>query len=480
LWLYGDAGAGKSAIAQTLAEIFASEKQLLGSFFFSRNDPQRATHDSLVATIAYQAATTIPQLAEPIISAVDRDPRIFDKTLQTQLTTLIIDPLNAIKACSPPSGDSIPHFLIIDGLDECTNRQIHRHLLEVLSEAVRSHHLKVLIASRPETEILSAFNALTEVSTRLALDATEFKSDDDISFLLKSTFQKIKVTHPHKSFIPESWPSDDILDALVQKSSGKFIYPSTVTKYISSERHKPVERLKIVLGLKPPSSDNDLPFAELDALYRHIFFTIPKDNLDQVLFTLGVLVSCPPVSQDSGFSWNTTWLISSFLFLEPGDLEFLLGDLSSILKCSDQVDDETDYETKTIQISHASVADFLLDPQRSKEFHISKPQLYTQMARTCLQHLNVGIPDHAHQWNSESFCQQNEMMFFSFEILPEVLERASLTMELREDISQLSLMSTLQSYRLRKPKVWFDSHDLIRFALKFVYQLENLVSSYHC
>ena len=84
MWLYGDAGAGKSAIAQTLAECFASEKRLLGSFFFSRNDPQRATHYPLVATIAYHAATTVPQLAEPILSAVDRDPRIFDKTLQTR------------------------------------------------------------------------------------------------------------------------------------------------------------------------------------------------------------------------------------------------------------------------------------------------------------------------------------------------------------------------------------------------------------
>lgn len=475
MWLYGDAGAGKSAIAQTLAEIFASEKRLLGSFFFSRNDPQRATHDPLVATIAYQAATTIPQLAEPIISAVDRDPRIFDKTLQTQLTTLIIDPLNAIKARSPPLGDSIPHFLIIDGLDECTNRQIHRHLLEVLSEAARSHRLKVLIASRPETEILSAFNALTEVSTRLALDATKFKSNDDICFLLKSTFQKIKAAHPHKSFIPESWPSDDVLNALVQKSSGKFIYPSTVAKYISSERHKPVERLKIVLGLKPPSSDNDLPFAELDALYRHIFFTIPKENLDRVLFILGVLVSHPPTgSQSNEFPWETMWWISSFLFMEPGDLEFLLGDLSSILKCGDQAN----YEKKKIQITHASVTDFLLDPRRSKEFHISKPQLYAQIARTCLRHLNVGMPEPAHQRNS--LCQQNRMMFFSFEILPEVLKRASLTKELREDISRFSLMSALQSYRLRKPRVWLDSYNLIGIALEFVYQLENLVSSCHC
>lgn len=40
-WLYGPAGAGKSAIAQTFAERCAEIDAFLASFFFSRSDPKR-------------------------------------------------------------------------------------------------------------------------------------------------------------------------------------------------------------------------------------------------------------------------------------------------------------------------------------------------------------------------------------------------------------------------------------------------------
>lgn len=61
MWIYGPAGAGKSAIAQTIAEMCEEEMILLASFFFSRNDPSRSNVDHLIATIAYQTALNLPQ-----------------------------------------------------------------------------------------------------------------------------------------------------------------------------------------------------------------------------------------------------------------------------------------------------------------------------------------------------------------------------------------------------------------------------------
>ncbi|PPQ75498.1 hypothetical protein CVT25_012039, partial [Psilocybe cyanescens] len=49
LWLYGPAGAGKSAIAQTFAELCAEKNFLLASFFFSRSDSRRNNDKALVA-----------------------------------------------------------------------------------------------------------------------------------------------------------------------------------------------------------------------------------------------------------------------------------------------------------------------------------------------------------------------------------------------------------------------------------------------
>ncbi|KAF9550457.1 hypothetical protein CPC08DRAFT_823323 [Agrocybe pediades] len=54
LWLKGSAGAGKSAIARSVAKRGSKEGVLLGTFFFGADDATRNHVGSLVATLAYQ------------------------------------------------------------------------------------------------------------------------------------------------------------------------------------------------------------------------------------------------------------------------------------------------------------------------------------------------------------------------------------------------------------------------------------------
>jgi Mrp family chromosome partitioning ATPase len=60
LWLSGAAGAGKSAIAQNLAEHFHSKGLLIASFFFGRSDSTRNHARSLVSTMVYQLYSLLP------------------------------------------------------------------------------------------------------------------------------------------------------------------------------------------------------------------------------------------------------------------------------------------------------------------------------------------------------------------------------------------------------------------------------------
>ncbi len=53
-WLNGAAGAGKSAICQSIAERCIRHGILVASFFFFRTDNSRNTIDRLVATLVYQ------------------------------------------------------------------------------------------------------------------------------------------------------------------------------------------------------------------------------------------------------------------------------------------------------------------------------------------------------------------------------------------------------------------------------------------
>src|ERR1700678_3367474 len=93
LWPCGPAGAGKSAIAKKIAELAAEKDLLIASFFFSRTSPTRGTKDRLIATLAYQLALSIPDTRTHIEDAIERDPAVFKKNIQTQVDALLIKPL---------------------------------------------------------------------------------------------------------------------------------------------------------------------------------------------------------------------------------------------------------------------------------------------------------------------------------------------------------------------------------------------------
>ncbi len=100
----------------------------------------------------------------------------------------------------------------------------------------------------------------------------KYLPDVDILRFLKDKFVEIKETHPLADMIDPRWPAEQDIHKLVAKSSGQFIYASVVIKFLSSPSQHPAQRLEIVQGLQP--AGNDTPFAQLDALYRHIFSTV--------------------------------------------------------------------------------------------------------------------------------------------------------------------------------------------------------------
>jgi NACHT domain len=116
MWLFGSAGAGKSAIAKKIAELAAEKGLLIGTFFFSRISPKRNSKDRLIPTLVYQLAQSIPDTRAYIEDAIERDPAIFNKNLQTQIDTLFIKPFQFASAQIP-----LAKLIIIDGLDECTD-----------------------------------------------------------------------------------------------------------------------------------------------------------------------------------------------------------------------------------------------------------------------------------------------------------------------------------------------------------------------
>jgi hypothetical protein len=386
LWLYGPAGAGKSAIAQTIAELLEEVGLLAAAFFFSRNAAGRDDKTPLIATLVYQLIISIPEIRVYVLAALEQDPALFSRSIQAQIQALIIKPLNAVATDETlaPILVSRPRLIILDGLDECRTTSSQMHILNALSTAVKHLHIPLcfLIASRPEQDIRQAFNdqsSLGSLSFSIALDDT-YRPHRDIEVYLQSTFDEIKRNHPSRAHIPTLWPSSEDIRRLVNKSSGQFIFASTVAKYVNSHRHWPPDRLKVIFGQSEPGQET--PFAELDSLYHLILSSvIDTEKLKDVLM---FLLFQP--FQNSPWSRKTTVSIERFLFYRPGELDMILTDVHSIIYVPPPGD-----KFGEPRFFHASLPDFLLDRSRSKDLFLDQGAAYAKLTGLAVKHINNPI-----------------------------------------------------------------------------------------
>jgi len=343
-WITGAAGAGKSAIGRSICERCAEEGTLLASFFFGSNDSTRSHSRSLVATLAYQICSLNSAIRQAISNAIDHDPLIFTRSLRTQFSSLVISPLFSTFANEPHSA---PCLIVIDGLDECQDIDSQRNVLDTIlyASTLSQIPLRFLVCSRPENQIVNFFSSQKAQDTlfRIFL-GEEYSPMEDIKLYLWDRFKAIKEGHIFKSMIPSTWPREAHVERIAWQSSGQFIYAATVVLYVESSHYRPHQRLDAVLGLHPPFKD--LPFAELDALYKHILDTAEDQALVVDILMFPVIYHA--MDMDT---------IEEVLALEEGEVEVLLSYFGSIVQISGM--------HGKVSLLHKSFSDFLLDARRS-------------------------------------------------------------------------------------------------------------------
>jgi len=379
LWLYGAAGAGKSAIAHTLAEICETCGWLVASFFFWKTAGERNNANRFVATIAHQVALAIPASRELIATAVDYNPFIFEQSVDVQLKTLIIEPLEQLFSAGMIF-DISPLVIIIDGLDECQRNNVQSGIVKSLVAAFCHSPLRIriLVASRPEVYLQSTFNSSSVQPhlSRLAL-SDEYSAHGDIYKFLEDSFNKIRREHPLASYIPSSWPSPDVLRELTRRSSGQFVFASTTVKYIGGDPHQlPHRRLDVIRCLQPPRGEKDMPYAELNSLYHYVLSNV--DHIEAVKLVLGTLIVVNPEVGAYDLGVHSTHEMDKWLFWQPGESEACLSQVASLIEC------DTDGR---ISILHASLSDFLLDPSRSHQFYMCRESVLGDSAALGLRHV---------------------------------------------------------------------------------------------
>lgn len=386
LWLRGAVGVGKTAVVRTICETLNEQGRLAGDFFFCRVGGISKAN-TLFATIACQLAIAAPEIRQKIHEAFEVDPTVIYKAIEVQLRKLIVEPLLCLFQNHP---ETLPFVIAIDGLDECQSRRDQCDIIRILGSVSRAYQpplpIRFIICSRPESWIRAGFDSVTIREITLEDNA---QARRDIRMYLEDEFGKILAGPQHKSkmsYVQTPWPSTEELDALVSKSSGQFIYASTVIKFVSDLHYRPDDRLKSVLAIPTSTvtaSQTSKPFEDLDRLYVQILSAVPPDLKKRTLDVLGALAIRTDVSC-LNFKAEILDIAEVLLGLLPGEGYGALQALYSIVRVPDSIGNMRETMTATqycqwssgspiVKFHHLSFVDFLLTEARSRHTCVEPP-----------------------------------------------------------------------------------------------------------
>jgi hypothetical protein len=154
------------------------------------------------------------------------------------------------------------------------------------------------------------------------------------------------------------WPSKDVLDALVRKCDGSFIFAVTIIKFIKDGGGFPDDRVHLALSVDEG----------LDSLYTQVLSAAPRNkNFQQVIGTVMLLDAPLPITA-----------LAELLQLQARDIiQALLGVQSILMIPGD--------DKEPVQLFHTSLRDYLSLQSRSLGFFIDPPARHLFIVESCLE-----------------------------------------------------------------------------------------------
>ncbi|KAH9921270.1 hypothetical protein B0H21DRAFT_201833, partial [Amylocystis lapponica] len=367
LWMHGPAGSGKSTIATTIANHFVKEHRSGAFVFFDRSRAEASRPEKVIRTMAYKLGLHDLFVQAALAQAVKNEGDIDSLQPSVQFSKLLIEPLQSAQSMHTRLG---PIIIVIDALDECGTAEERKTLLQLLSEDVvglpSNYHF--FITSRPEYDIVKHFSQKSHIK-EMTLDITLQSNQKDIHiFLEQSVFQ----IQQNRSYLPSDWPGKTTMEILLKKAAGLFIWASTAVIFVDQHDEDPRDQLEIILT----SRNREETESSLDSLYETVLQTMriwskPHSRIAVNWHkVLGLLVVAKAPLTDV--------MIDEMLDLKDAQCsQLFFQQLRSLLNWS---------PGHTVQLVHASIADYLTDRSRcgDKPWFIDIAIHNDNMTRACL------------------------------------------------------------------------------------------------
>ncbi|KAF8552958.1 hypothetical protein OG21DRAFT_1498054 [Imleria badia] len=342
--LTGVAGSGKSAVAHSIAQLYAKQKQLGSAYFFDKTDLANRNPNNLFSTIARNLAYRDPQYKSALWEIVKDSLVLHTSTWPTeQVERFIIEPGKELHP-------NKPLIIVIDGLDESGDRASREGLLKIISAKIAENalptHLRFLITTRAENDIIRSLPHDHQVARISMDDVPKETIEKDIERFIQHSLDEY--------FDFKSSLDNEHCQTLVRHSEQLFLWASSACDTIKGHRGSagvsPSLRLNRILG----ASDTDYVHS-LDNLYHSVLGQLFTTEADQELFQTvmaTVLSVKEPLTLASLCALNrdreTPYIMKSLASLVSGVLD----------------------EDRPIRLLHTSFRDFLLDEARSGVFYV--------------------------------------------------------------------------------------------------------------
>lgn len=359
-WLYGQAGSGKSTIAQTIFQTLQTNG--VPSALYTCSKTQADLHNPLnvLPTLCYQLCMANPIYGQYIANEVLNSPLYKSGFghINTQLEILFLIPIQKALLTGAV-------FLILDALDECGSEADQGLLVGTLFQIVAQYtNIKILVTCHN--------NFLVKEYSQQGFPIIDYQlnpanSLDDVSLYFKHHIPILV----QQSFL-KSHPN--LIQLLTEYSKGLFIWAQTLYNYLKSNDN-PEEVLCHILQHHVIGAEGQTQ--HLHQLYHTILADSISDNNENITiyqYVFGtILLTGEPVTKKT---------IANLLKPEisVNSVQKTIQSLNSLVIID---------ETGKIHILHPSLADYLLDTANSISlFHINKEKIHFLLYQKLISILN--------------------------------------------------------------------------------------------
>ena len=277
---------------------------------------------------------------------------------------------------------SRPVIVVVDALDECRDLETPEKFLLALARHIHSTpFLKIFSTSRPEfsTRLAlqnSSVDRLTDILILHQVDRARVDADIRLFFQVRLAAIATRQSGDNTK-LPHEWPPEDLVNKLIGKAGGLFIFAFTICRFLESPGDIQ-DHLEFIANLHT-STEGRLG---IDELYQKVIDAALSNFVDPILISQCGLVVAAIILLFDPLSLKD---LAEVLNVKPGSIRGVLRDLHSVLVVP--LDDKG-----IIHTFHASFHDFLTDQNRcSGQIYVHPAQRHMEITVCLLQRMLEGL-----------------------------------------------------------------------------------------